>query len=66
MTPLPSGHPGDEFMLNVANAVEDDAARNGWTVDEAEKWLAPVLKEHRSSIARTPGLEGHHAAHLTL
>ena len=53
MTPLPSGHPGDEFMLNVANAVEDDAARNGWTVDEAEKWLAPVLNYDPLIAART-------------
>lgn len=31
--------------------VEDYAARKGWTVEEAERWLAPVLNYDRSSTA---------------
>jgi 5-methyltetrahydrofolate--homocysteine methyltransferase len=33
--------------------VEDYAARKGWTVDEAEKWLAPVLNYDPLAVART-------------
>jgi 5-methyltetrahydrofolate--homocysteine methyltransferase len=33
--------------------VEDYAARKGWTVDEAEKWLAPVLNYDPVAVART-------------
>ena len=32
--------------------VEDYAARKGWTLDEAERWLAPVLNYDPLSIAR--------------
>ncbi len=30
--------------------VEDYAARKGWTVEEAERWLAPVLNYERSAV----------------
>jgi 5-methyltetrahydrofolate--homocysteine methyltransferase len=33
--------------------VEDYAGRKGWTIDEAERWLAPVLNYEPLSIART-------------
>ncbi len=33
--------------------VEDYAARKGWTVAEAEKWLAPVLNYDPLALART-------------
>ena len=32
--------------------VEDYAARKGWTVEEAEKWLAPVLNYNPRTLAR--------------
>ena len=32
--------------------VQDYAARKGWSVPEAEKWLAPVLNYERSTAAR--------------
>jgi len=33
--------------------VEDYAGRKGWTVAEAEKWLAPVLNYDPLIVART-------------
>jgi len=33
--------------------VEDYARRKGWTVAEAEKWLAPVLNYDPMAAART-------------
>jgi 5-methyltetrahydrofolate--homocysteine methyltransferase len=33
--------------------VEDYAARKGWTMTEAEKWLAPILNYDPLAIART-------------
>ena len=32
--------------------VEDYAARKGWTVAEAERWLAPILNYDPKSLAR--------------
>ena len=35
--------------------VEDYAARKGWTVAEAERWLAPILNYDPKSLARERG-----------
>jgi 5-methyltetrahydrofolate--homocysteine methyltransferase len=32
--------------------VEDYASRKGWTIDEAEKWLTPVLNYEPLAVAR--------------
>ena len=32
--------------------VEDYAARKGWTIEGAEKWLAPVLNYDPLAVAR--------------
>nr|WP_111298789.1 methionine synthase [Paracoccus saliphilus] len=48
------GHP-DSYYFGVAKIEEDQArdyaARKGWSLDEAERWLAPVLNYTRRKIA---------------
>ena len=56
-------HP-ESFYFGVGkierDQVEDYAARKGWSVAEAERWLAPVLELHSSagSIGAGPPREG--------
>ncbi|WP_042247524.1 methionine synthase [Paracoccus sp. PAMC 22219] len=48
------GHP-DSYYFGVAKIEEDQArdyaARKGWTLDEAERWLAPVLNYTKRQAA---------------
>ena len=49
-------HPGSHYFgvgKVERDQVEDYAARKGWTVSEAERWLAPVLNYDPASHART-------------
>ena len=50
------GHPESRYFgigKIERDQVEDYAARKGWSVDEAEKWLAPVLNYDPLAVART-------------
>jgi hypothetical protein len=38
--------------------VEDYARRKGWTLEEAERWLAPILENDRGE--ETKGHDRHH------
>jgi 5-methyltetrahydrofolate--homocysteine methyltransferase len=49
------GHPGSHYFgvgKIERDQVEDYAARKGWTVAEAERWLAPVLNYDPPAAAR--------------
>ena len=37
--------------------VEDYARRKGWSVEQAERWLAPILNYDRLAVARKPSAD---------
>jgi 5-methyltetrahydrofolate--homocysteine methyltransferase len=50
------GHPESRYFgigKIERDQIEDYAARKRWTVDEAERWLAPVLNYDPLAVART-------------
>ena len=51
------GHPQSHYFgvgKIERDQIEDYAARKGWTVAEAERWLAPVLNYNPAEHARAP------------
>ena len=51
------GHPQSHYFgvgKIERDQIEDYARRKGWTVDEAERWLAPILNYVPARMARAP------------
>ncbi|OYX16985.1 MAG: hypothetical protein B7Z09_07155, partial [Brevundimonas diminuta] len=49
------GHPGSHYFgvgKIDRDQVEDYAARKGWDVETAERWLAPILNYDPDAVAR--------------
>ena len=56
MSGLYFAHPDSRYFVlgRVGrDQVEDYARRKGWTVAEAERWLAPILNYDPKSLARS-------------
>ena len=53
-------HPGSHYFgvgKVERDQVEDYARRKGWSVQEAERWLAPVLNYDPASLRKTVAAE---------